>query len=66
MTQAFRKPSTKVSREALALQRQQQAEADAKERRLKKQQDAALRTRQTGGVQSLISDETVTGRSLLG
>lgn len=67
MTQAFRKPSTRIASETLALQKKQQAEADAKEKLLKKQQDASLRMRRNSGVQSLISDESVSStRKTLG
>ena len=59
MTQAFRKPSTRIAGETLALQKKQEAEAKEKEKRLKKQQDAALRMRRNTGVQSLISDESI-------
>lgn len=67
MTQAFRKPSTKIAGETLAMQKKQQVEADAKERLLKKQQDASLRMRRNSGSQSLISDESIPStRSTLG
>ncbi len=66
MTQAFRKPSTKIASQTLDLQKKQQAEADAKERLLKKQTDAALRMRRNSGTNSLISDETVKSRKTLG
>lgn len=66
MTNAFRKPSTRIAGETLELQKKQQAEADAKERLLKKQTDAALRMRRNSGTNSLISDETVKSRKTLG
>ena len=59
MTQAFRKPSTRIASATLALQQKQEAEAKEKEKLLKKQQDAALRMRRNTGVQSLISDESI-------
>lgn len=67
MTQAFRKPSTRISGATLALQQKQEAEAKEKEKLLKKQQDAALRMRRNTGTQSLISDESIPStRSTLG
>ena len=66
MTNAFRKPSTRIAGETLELQKKQQAEADAKERLLKKQTDAALRMRRNSVTNSLISDETVKSRKTLG
>lgn len=67
MTQAFSKPSTATARETLALQKKQQAEANNKEKLLKKQQDASLRMRRNSGAQSLISNESIPStRSTLG
>lgn len=59
MTQAFRKPSTRIASATLELQRKQEAEAKEKEKLLKKQQDASLRMRRNTGTQSLISDESI-------
>jgi|GEM_PF-6930861 hypothetical protein len=50
--------SDKYARESLELQKKQQAELEAKEKRLKQQQDAALRARRSGGTVSLVSPES--------